>query len=66
MLQVAKETADVSLENIIIEALSKDCITTENGQKLVLEGKEYLFNQRIHQQEGTTQCYVESKNRRKN
>lgn len=30
---VAKETADVSLENIIIEALSKDCITTENGQK---------------------------------
>lgn len=56
---VAKETTDVSLENIIIEALSKDCITTENGQKLVLEGKEYLFNQRIHQQEGTTQCYVE-------
>ena len=56
---VSKETTDVFLENIIIEALSKDCITTENGQKLVLEGKEYLFNQRIHQQEGTTQCYVE-------
>ena len=56
---VAKETTDVSLENIIIEALPKDCITTENGQKLVLEGKEYLFNQRVHQQEGTTQCYVE-------
>lgn len=47
------------MENIIIEALSKDSITTENGKRLVLDGKEYLFNQRIHQQEGTTQCYVE-------
>lgn len=56
---VAKKTTDVSLENIIIEALSKNCITAENGQKLVLDGKEYLFNQRIHQQEGTTQCYME-------
>ena len=56
---VAKETIDISLENIIIKALSKDCIATEDGQKLVLDGKEYLFNQRLHQEEGTTQCYVE-------
>lgn len=50
---------DISLENIIIEALLKDCIATENEQKLVLDGREYLFNQRIHQEEGNTQCYVE-------
>ncbi|MCI8507969.1 MAG: hypothetical protein HFJ06_05345 [Lachnospiraceae bacterium] len=58
-ITVAKETTDVSLENIIKKALSKDCITTENGQRLTIDGKEYLFYQRIHQEEGTTQCYVE-------